>query len=265
MISIEDTFLIKYFYNLVVDAVVGCNQSFGSLLEPVECSLYDFDGVQEGMWSYLQKGNCKRCEFVVMGKSIERNDVPLFILQHSSLFHEVLSYAKVTAFSISFEIFLHLGQDEHKKRRILLRIDIYCILSIRFLVDFEYFSPNFGSMLPEVLGDGVDRLMELSKPAEHVVEVAVIDVILSFEVYFELINRHVLRSILHYLEDLHHVVLSFLFLAVVYVVVSIIKENQLEILNTWIHLQKLHLLFVSALDTLRIQVRTIVPLKAVGM
>ncbi len=54
--------------------------------------------------------------------------------------------------------------------------------------------------------------MKFSKTAEHVIEVAVVDVIYIFEVYFKLINRHILWSILHNLENLGYIILAFPFL-----------------------------------------------------
>jgi len=67
--------------------------------------------------------------------------------------------------------------------------------------------------------------MEFSEAAEHVVEMTVIDVIHLLEVYFELINRHIFRSILHDLKYLDHIILSFLFLGIVSVIVRIVEVN----------------------------------------
>lgn len=91
-------------------------------------------------------------------------------------------------------------------------------------------------MLSKVLGKCFDRLMILSKPAEHVVEVAIIDIVLGFEVDFELIDGHVFRCILHDFKDLAHIVLVLLLFAEVSVVMSIIEEYQPKFLIRSINL-----------------------------
>jgi len=173
----------------------------------------------------LNECKCERGKFIVVWKSIEGKYVPLFIFQHSFLFDKILSNTKVTAFSISLKVSLHLRKYKHKERRIFLWKNIDCILLIGSLVYFEYLSPYFGIVFSKIFSDRFDWLMEFSEAAEHVVEMTVIDVIHLLEVYFELINRHIFRSILHDLKYLDHIILSFLFLGIVSVIVRIVEVN----------------------------------------
>lgn len=90
-------------------------------------------------------------------------------------------------------------------------------------------------MLSKILDNRSDRLMKFPKATEHVIEVAIIDIIYVFKVYFKLINWHILWSILHYLENLEHIVLTFLFFSKVCMIMCIVEEDQLEIFITCIH------------------------------
>jgi len=83
--------------------------------------------------------------------------------------------------------------------------------------------------------------------------------------YFELIYRHIFRSSLHDLKYLDHIVLPFLFLSEVSVIVGIVEKYQLKSLVTRVHLQKLHLLLMTTLDALRVQIGTIVPFETITM
>ena len=117
----------------------------------------------------------------------------------------------------------------------------------------------------KIFSNGFYRLMEFSEATQHVVEMTIIYIIHLLKVYFELIYRHIFRSILHNLEYLDHIILSFLFLCKVNVVMGIVEVYQFKSLVIWIYLQKLHLLFVPTLDTLRVQIGTIVSFKTITM
>lgn len=120
-------------------------------------------------------------------------------------------------------------------------------------------------MFSQILSNGFDRLMKFPKATEHVVEMAIIDVIHLLEMDFELIYGHIFRRILHDLEYLDHIVLPFLFLGVISMVMSIVEVYQLKSLVSWIHLQKFHLLLMATLDALRVQIGSIVSFETITM
>lgn len=200
-----------------------------------------------------------------MWKPIESNDVPLLILQYSFLFDQILSNTKVTTLSISLKVSLHLRKHKHKKRRILLWKHIHRIFLVGSLIYFEYLCPYLGIVFSQILSNGFDRLMKFPKATEHVVEMAIIDVIHLLEMDFELIYGHIFRRILHDLEYLDHIVLPFLFLGVISMVMSIVEVYQLKSLVSWIHLQKFHLLLMATLDALRVQIGSIVSFETITM
>ncbi len=81
-------------------------------------------------------------------------------------------------------------------------------------------------MFFKVLGNGVDAFMIFSESAEHVVDVAIRDIIFRFEVVFELIDGHVFGCVLHDLENFCHIVLMFSFFGEVNVIMGVIEEDK---------------------------------------
>lgn len=54
---------------------------------------------------------------------------------------------------------------------------------------------------------------------------AIVNLKLIFEVFFELIDHHISWSSLHFLEDFIHIIVMFRLLCIVCVVMSVVKKD----------------------------------------
>jgi hypothetical protein len=67
--------------------------------------------------------------------------------------------------------------------------------------------------------------MTFPKSAKHIIEVAVINVELSFKMLLEIVDHHIFWGFLHFLEDFIHIVVMLRFLAKISMIVSVIEED----------------------------------------
>jgi hypothetical protein len=107
--------------------------------------------------------------------------------------------------------------------------------------------------------------MTFSESTQHVVEVAIINSELVFEMLLELVNHHILGSPFHFFEDLTHIVMMLGLLAIVGVIVGVVEEDESEFFTQIVVLDVLQFLLVATGNTLCIHVRARSPFKAISM
>lgn len=96
----------------------------------------------------------------------------------------------------------------------------------------------------------------------------VVYVVSLLEIVLELIDRHVLRSILHDLKHFLHVVLMLLLSHEVYMAMRVIEKNKLIALmyvHHHVRLNELQLQLRAALNALCVEVRSIIAFETVGV
>ena len=72
--------------------------------------------------------------------------------------------------------------------------------------------------------------MTFSKLTKHIVKMTVIYAKFLLEVFFELVDHHIFRGFLHFLENFIQIVMMLIFFTKIRVIVSVIEEDKLEFL-----------------------------------
>lgn len=174
---IEDAFLSESAHDLSVDWLIRSDESFGYFRAPVEDSLDELDQILKETRSHFQKGKGKGSEFIVKRQPVECNDVPFSALVDIFLLYESFRYVEVAAIPVPFEVLVHSRKGKHKKLRIFLGKNLYPIFAVAWLINFKYLSVDHSMVLLEVVSESVYTFVYFSESTEHIIEMAVIDVV----------------------------------------------------------------------------------------
>ncbi len=228
MQALEDVVLVQLVNDFKEDILVGSDDGLGDLIVAIEETPRDLNDVVDGVFVPLEECQCKGCESVIEGESVKADHNPLPAIYDSLLLDESLDDIEVAALSISLVIFGHFGQHKHEEGRILLKRHLSGILWDG-IIDSVDVSAHEALLLAKPLDEQFDGLVALTESAKHVVEMSIVDIELVFEMLLKLVNHHILRSLLHLLEHLIHVVVILRLLVLMAVVVGVVEEDQFEL------------------------------------
>lgn len=96
--------------------------------------------------------------------------------------------------------------------------------------------------------------MTFLEPAEHIVEMAVINAELEHDVFLETINRHRLWRSFEFLEEFVEIGVMSYFVTVVGMAVGVVEVDESELLTWVVVLYVLQDLLMSAGDALRVHI-----------